>query len=112
MSRPHLSQQLVLEAAQPSPDGAGGFTDTWIAMGMHWAQITPGAGREIGENGVPLSRLPLRIVVRAAPIANDRRPLAGQRFRQGTRIFAIAAVTELDAEGRYLICRVTEKVAT
>ncbi len=112
MTRPHLTQQLVLEAAQRSPDGAGGFTAQWIALGMHWAQIMPGTGREIGENGQPLSRQPLRIVVRAAPIANDRRPLAGQRFRQGTRIFAIAAVTELDADGRYLICRATEEVAT
>jgi head-tail adaptor len=112
MTGPHLSQQLVLEAAQRSPDGAGGFSATWIALGMHWAQITPGTGRETGKNGLPLSRPPLRIVVRAAPVANDRRPLPGQRFRQGTRFFAIEAVTALDPNGRYLICRATEEVAS
>lgn len=112
MSRPNLSHQVVLEEAQHVSDGAGGSSTVWTALGIHWAELRPGSGREVGENGLPLSRQPMRIVVRAAPVANDRRPLPGQRFRQGARLFAIEAVTELDNEGRYLVCRCVEQVAT
>ena len=53
-----------------------------------------------------------RIVVRAAPMGSDARPRPDQRFREGARVFAIRAVAEEDAAGRYLVCFADEEVAT
>lgn len=40
-----------------------------------------------------------RVTVRAVA-----RPKPGQRFREGSRVFAILAVAERDPAGRYLTC--------
>ena len=37
-----------------------------------------------------------------------QRPIAGQRFREGARIYPIIAVAEADPEGRYLVCYAEE----
>jgi len=112
MKSPNLNRKLVLETANRVPDNAGGFTVTWQPLGTIWAQITPGAGREVARHQLPRSRVPLRIVVRAAPVGDSQRPIPGQRFRDGARIFEINAVTEVDRFIRYLTCHVEEEVAT
>lgn len=111
MSAPILNRKLVLEDAYRVPDGAGGYDTAWQVLGTLWAEVRPGTGRSAGENGLPLSRVPLKITVRAAPQGAPSRPHAGQRFRDGTRIYAVRAVTEADAAGRYLICQAEEETA-
>jgi head-tail adaptor len=44
MTRRFLSRRLVLEAPDRVPDGAGGFSETWVALGHVWAEIAR-AGR-------------------------------------------------------------------
>jgi head-tail adaptor len=78
-------------------------------VGTIWAQISPGAGREATGGEVPLSVQAFRITVRGAPQGAPSRPVAGQRFRDGGRVFAILAVTEADADGRYLTCTAREE---
>lgn len=56
--------------------------------------------------------MPYRIILRAAPEGAPSRPIPGQRFRQGNRLFAIAAVTETDVKGGHLTCFATEETAT
>jgi head-tail adaptor len=51
-------------------------------------------------------------VVRGAPVGVPSRPEAGQRFREGSRVYRIEAVAEKDPQGRYLTCFATEEVAT
>ena len=58
-----------------------------------------------------VSETAYRVVVRAAPMGSPSRPLAGQRFRVGPRIWQIEAVREYDPAVRYLICFVKEEVA-
>jgi head-tail adaptor len=109
--RPRLNRALVLEARADVPDGAGGFSVGWAGLGTLWAAVLPGTGREGGDEGVSIGEVPCRIVVRGAPVGAPSRPVAGQRFRDGARVFRILAVTEADAAGRYLTCFAREEVA-
>ncbi len=111
MTAPQLNRSLVLEAPVKLADGAGGYTRTWEPLGVAWAEVTAGAGREFAASAATLSRVPYRITVRAAPVGAASRPVAGQRFREGTRIFHITAVAEQGAQGRYLTCHAEEEVA-
>ena len=106
-----LTRPLVLEAPERVPDGSGGFTESWIALGTLWAEVVPGSGRENAGAAGPVSRQSLRISVRAAPQGAPDRPQVDQRFRDGDRLFRILAVTERDAEARYLTCNCTEELA-
>lgn len=109
MKAPRLHRRLVLEGEVVTPDGAGGFARSWVLRGRLWAEVTPGSGRESGGVEVPLSTQPFRITVRGAAQGTPSRPVAGQRFRDGSRVFSILAVTERDADGRYLVCAAREE---
>jgi head-tail adaptor len=110
MSAPRLTRALVLEACEQAPDGAGGFATLWQPLGTLWAEVRPGSGREVAGVEVILATVPMRITVRAAPQGDAARPRAGQRFREGDRLFAIFAVVEADAAGRFLTCHAQEEI--
>jgi len=105
MKRPNLSRRLLLEAPLRVADGAGGFEEVWQPLGHVWGEIVPRTGRESGD----LARMGVRITVRAAPQGAASRPTPLQRFRDGSRLFTIDAVTEADPAGRFLICFATEE---
>ena len=105
-----LTRPLVLEAQARTSDGAGGFTEAWSTVGTLWAEVAPGSGRDVAGVEVTLASVPLRITVRGAKVGLLSRPLAGQRFRDGTRFFHILAVSERDAGGQYLVCYAREEV--
>lgn len=109
MKAPRLSRMLVLEREVAVPDGAGGFVRSWAAVGTLWGAVLPGAGREATGVEVPLSVQAFRFLVRGAPQGAPSRPVAGQRFRDGARVFAVLAVTEVDGDGRYLACAAREE---
>ena len=46
MARVVLNRALVLETADQLPDGAGGYSQTWRALGTLWAAVEPRSGRE------------------------------------------------------------------
>jgi head-tail adaptor len=104
MKAPHLNRALVLEAGIRSPDGAGGFTTVWTALGTLWAEVLSGTGRDPAGEELILSSVAYRITVRAAPVGAASRPKPEQRLREGQRVFAILAVTERDPAGHYLTC--------
>lgn len=109
MRAPRLHRRLALEGEVVTADGAGGFVRSWALRGHLWAEVAAGSGRESGGVEVPLSTQPFRITVRGAATGAASRPAAGQRFRDGTRVFSILAVTERDADGRYLVCAAREE---
>ncbi len=111
MRRPVLSRRLVLEAPERVADGAGGFTTTWVVLGTLWAEVKPGTGRERAAELMTVAQIPYRITVRAAPEGAPSRPGPEQRFRAGSRIFRILAVTEADPEARFLTCFAQEEVS-
>ncbi|MBI1217474.1 MAG: head-tail adaptor protein [Rhodobacteraceae bacterium] len=111
MSAPRLNRALLLEALARQPDGAGGYADSWAAVGTLWAELRPGVGRAVAVDPVAGSIAGYRITVRAAPVGAPSRPRPDQRFREGVRVFRIMAVAEADAEGRFLTCFAQEEVA-
>ena len=111
MTAPQLNRSLVLEGPVKLADGAGGYTHTWEPLGVLWAELKAGAGREKAESAVTLSRVPYRITVRAAPYGAPSRPVAGQRFRDGARVFQIYAVAEKGVQAAYLTCHTEEELA-
>jgi head-tail adaptor len=110
MNAPHLNRALALEGAVRTPDGAGGFTEAWTALGTLWAEVLAGSGSDVLGEERMLSAVPYRVTVRGAPVGSPSRPQAGQRFREGMRLFLIQAVTERDGQGRYLTCFAREEV--
>ncbi|SLN21686.1 Phage head-tail joining protein [Pseudoruegeria aquimaris] len=110
MRPPQLNRRMVLESPLRTGDGAGGYSESWVAEGVLWATIQPRGGREAASVSGPLSLQRARITVRAAAPGSPARPRAGQRFREGTRIFVIEAVTEAEPAGRYLLCETREEV--
>ena len=110
MGAVHLNRQLMLETREQVADGAGGYSELWTPLGSLWAEVTARTGRERAGEDVALAMTAYRIVVRAAPVGSSRRPRPGQRFREGPRVFAIQAVAERDAQGRFLTCYADEEV--
>lgn len=112
MIAPNLNRKLVLEASQKIADGAGGFTEIWVALGTVWADVAARTGRERAEGGAPVSTMSYKITVRGAPVGSAARPQPDQRFRDGGRTLLIQAVAERDPQGRYLTCFADEEVAS
>lgn len=108
----HLNRKLVLEEAERVSDGAGGYVETWVQLGTLWAAIQPGTGTETSEDFLTVSRVPMKIIVRGAPVGSKRRPKPDQRFVEGGRVFRILAVTETDTQGHYLTCNAREEVTS
>lgn len=102
-----LDRRLTLEDPTRSPDGAGGYTQNWTALGQVWARVAPRSGREKGE----ISSMRYRITVRAMPLGTPARPRPDQRFRDGVRVYHIETVTESADDPRYLLCLAYEEVA-
>ena len=106
---PQLSRKLTLEAPTRASDGAGGFSEAWAALGVHWAEVKSGSGRVTSRGEASLSEVPTTITVRGAPVGAQSRPIPDQRFREGARVWRILAVTEADAMGRFLRCDTIEE---
>ncbi|MFC3118295.1 head-tail adaptor protein [Jhaorihella thermophila] len=94
-----------------APDGAGAFPK----HGRRWARSGPRSRRARAGNGARRGcRCPPWSIGSSCaprPWGASMRPEAGQRFRDGARIFAIRAVAERDPDGRFLICFCDEEVA-
>lgn len=108
MNAPKLTRRLVLEAPVETADGGGGLSIVWTPLGTHWAEIRAASARETAGGGRRDARVTHRVTIRSAAIASPQRPSAEQRFRLGSRIFAIRGVADEDMRGRFLTCWVEE----
>jgi len=99
-----MNRKLVLEHAVQTADGAGGYSESWVALGTVWAEVVAGTGSEKAGEFITVSSVPYRITVRGAPVGAASRPKPDHRFREGTRLFRIKAVTERDPQARFLTC--------
>lgn len=97
-----LSRRLTLETPERLPDGSGGFTVAWRALGTVWAEVAARTGREDFIAGQPRSRVKVRIMVRGTPVGAPSRPRPDQRFCEGARVFNILSVAEFGPRGRFL----------
>ena len=104
MKPPVLNRRFTLEAVDAQPDGQGGAEETWIPLGSLWGELRGMTGRDSEREGAALSLAQFRVTLRAAPPGAMARPVAGQRLREGPRLFPILAVMDRDVEGRWLTC--------
>lgn len=105
----NLNRKLTLQSPVAVPDGAGGYSNEWTPFGTLWAEIRPGRGNEFVLATLDVARVPLTIIVRGAPVGDDRRPRSDQRFVEGNRVYRILAVREIGADARYLSCVAEEE---
>lgn len=106
-----LNRKLVLKNRERTPDGAGGFVETWNDLGTMWGEISPRTGRIVTNHGGAGSGCSFKIRVRGAPVGHSNRPVPGQIFQMGARQFRIDAVTEDEPRGLYLTCQTREEVS-
>jgi len=101
MQIPRMNARFTLEAPQRVPDGGGGWTVDWTALGIIWGALTAVSAREPTVGTRPASRVTHRVVTRK-PADRNRRPTADHRLRLEDRIFAIRGVADADPRGAYL----------
>jgi len=97
----HLNRRLLLEAAQESPDGAGGVVRSYRTVTTLWAHVSPVSLRADVEAGHPAAAARYRIVIRHRGDITIR-----HRLQEGGRIYRIVAARpsadrrfiEIDAE--------------
>lgn len=98
-----LRRRLVLEAPVATPDGLGGATESFQTVASLWGQVEWLAGREMWRMGRPEQLATHRVTLRWRPGVD-----AGQRLRDGARLFDIRAVADPDGGRRRLVCLVEE----
>lgn len=109
-ARPRLTRALTHEALQRVADGMGGYRETWVSLGLVWADIQPGTGRIAGGEFHATATTPYRIILRWMAPGSPDRPQPEQRLREGSRVFRILAVSEEDPHGLYLNLSAVEEV--
>ena len=105
-----LGRKLVLEARGQVPDGLGGHTGAWQALGTHWAEVAQRSGRQERGEGSARSRVSYTVRVRAVGPDQPSRPKPGQRFRDGNRVFMIRSVADARAGEPLLECLTDEEL--
>lgn len=108
-SNVNLSRRLVLEEQQRTSDAAGGYSNHWQPLGVLWADVSAKSGRDGNHAGGTQALVRYRIIVRSAAPGSSARVRAGQRFREGARMFFVNAVTDYDRDGLYLECWAQEE---
>ena len=98
-----LRRRLVLEAAISMPDGLGGTTQDFETVAALWAQVEWLAGGEHWRRGRPEQEATHRMTMRWRAGVD-----AGQRLRDGERLFDIRTVADPDGSRRRLVCHVLE----
>lgn len=98
-----LRRRLVLEAPVATPDGLGGATQGFETVAALWGQVEWLSGSEQWRMGRPEQLATHRVTLRWRAGVD-----AGQRLRDGERIFDIRAVVDPDDGRRRLICLVEE----
>jgi SPP1 family predicted phage head-tail adaptor len=98
-----LRRRLLLQAAVATPDGLGGTTQVYETVAAVWAQLEWIAGGERWRRGRPEQVATHRVTLRWRAGVD-----AGQRLRDGDRLFDIRAVADPDGGRRRLVCLVQE----
>ena len=106
-----LNRKLQLESPTKTPDGSGGFHESWVVLGTLWAFIEPRSVRSADLQDIPTAKTLHRAIVRSAPLGSSMRPVPGQRFIEGARIYAIDGVMEADADSNFLDIWIREETA-
>ena len=92
-----LNRRATLRAQTLTPDGGGGFTESWDVVAIVWARLEPVTGADRGASDKLESRVRHKIVLRRS---NACAP--GQRVEIGARIFGVRALLDEGPQSPFL----------
>lgn len=84
-----LNQRASVLAPTMTPDGGGGFSESWNAVATLWARIEPLSGGDVFGPDAVESRVRFQITTRRYASI-----VAGERVQIGARLFRIHAVLD------------------
>jgi SPP1 family predicted phage head-tail adaptor len=84
-----LNQRAQIEARTLTPDGGGGYSESWDVIANVWVSIAPSNGGDVFGPDQTESRVRHKIALR-----RNSAIAAGQRVIVGTRTFRIHAVLD------------------
>jgi SPP1 family predicted phage head-tail adaptor len=98
-----LNQRATILAQTLTPDGGGGYSESWNMVAILWARLTPVSGRDRTSADHLQSRARHKLTLRRNTIVN-----AGQRVQIGTREFAIHAVLDPGPQSGFIALALEE----
>lgn len=99
-----LRHRLTLEELSRVADDGGGFTESWVAVATIFADLRPISGSERVEGDRLTGSVTHDVVMR-----HRAGVVPAMRFREGTRIFQIIAVIDIEERRRWLRCLCEER---
>lgn len=103
-----LRKQLIVQAEQQTPDGAGGYALAWTTLASVWANISPLTGRELYTAGHQESRVTHKVTMRWR---KDLAITPDMRLLYNERVLNIRAVINEGERNQYAILLVEEGAA-
>ncbi len=99
-----LNHRLILQSSLEEPDGCGGLTTTWQAVGSVWGAIEPinPTSGVVAQQQHETAHA--NIIIRFRSDVKN-----GWRFVLGARVFDITNAHDPDERRRYLVCHVEEE---
>lgn len=98
-----LRSELSLQSRIETPDGLGGFTESWNEVATLFGRIEPVSATSVFGPDQTVETVTHRITLRWRETV-----ASGMRFVRQNRIFDIVTVHDPDDTGRYLVCRTKE----
>lgn len=98
-----LRRRLILEAPAATPDGIGGAIQSFAVVAAFWAQVQWLSGSERWRGGRPEQFATHRVILRWRAGMD-----AGQRLRDGERLYEIRTIGDPDGGRRRLVALVEE----
>ena len=84
-----LNQRATLRAQTLTPDGGGGYSESWDVVAIVWARLEPVSGADSTRAGKLESRVRHKLTLRRSNAV-----AAGQRVEIGARVFAVRALLD------------------
>jgi SPP1 family predicted phage head-tail adaptor len=84
-----LNQRATIAAQTLTPDGGGGYSESWDVVATVWARLEPVSGQDRYTADKLESRARHKLILRRSSAF-----AAGQRATIGTRVFAVRAVLD------------------
>jgi len=94
-----LRRRLTIEAAVDVPDGAGGVSRTWNAVGDVFAKVVPRRRRETVDDGRQVGLVTHLVTIRRREDVNGE-----VRFVEGETLYRVLAVEDADPLRRFQDC--------
>lgn len=108
--RDRLKQRIVIETLTQTADGAGGFTSSWATFVTVWAEILAMPNRTMSGESLQAMQLQdssmIRITIRYVSGITTT-----MRIRNGTRLFNIRRIINLNESNNFLELIAEEGVA-